>query len=180
MQFGGTVYFDFESEDSWRLFLLLTEAALEGVHVDVTWVGYIVGGPGEPEGMRPGARALAAHAAVMELDRQRVLRTGLFTLVHRQGDSLADELTLRAAAQVAGVDADVLLEAIPASGHRELERGCAEAAAAGVVAVPSIARHGSPVHVATTPAVATGRATPRVVAIDQMLQDDGLWRLEKP
>lgn len=180
MHFDGTVYFDFESNDSWRLFLLLTEAAREGVDVDVAWVGYLVDGPGEPDTMPPGARALAAHAAVVEPDRQRVLRTGLFTLVHRQGDSLADDLTLRAAARVAGLDADVLLGAIPASGHHALQQGCAGAAAAGVVGVPSITRHRSPVRVMTTQAVETGRAKPRLAAIDQMLEDDGLWRLEKP
>jgi len=180
MQFSGTVYFDFESKNAWRLFLLLTEAAREGVKVDADWVGYVQGDLDDPHAMSAGARALAAHAAVAEPQRRQVLRTGLFTLIHRQGDTLDDELTIRAAAKVAGVDADTLFGAIPASGHAALRDGCARARQAGVVNVPSIVRHGSPLYVATTPALAEGAAKPRLVAIDQMLEDDGLWRLEKP
>ncbi len=180
MSFSGTVYFDFESADSWRLFLLLTTAAEEGAALDVTWVGFPVDGPGSAGDMTPGVRALAAHAAVIEPERQQRLRQALFTLRHSQGDALDAELTYRAAAKVAGVDGDVLLAAIPDVGHRSLVLAHRTAVEAGVSVVPSIARQGPAVHVTTTPAVQMGRARPRLDLIDQMLADDGLWGLVKP
>ncbi len=180
MKFRGTVYFDFENKDAWRLFLLLWEAEREGVSLDVRWVGFVPGGPGAADAMSPVARALAAHAAVAEPERRKVLRTGLFTLVHREGDSLADDLTLQAAARVAELDADVLQAAIPAAGHRQLVDDCARADELGVEAVPSIAREGTPLHIVTTGALQHGAARPRLEIIDGVLGDDGLWRLEKP
>jgi hypothetical protein len=180
VSFTGTVYFDFESADSWRLFVLLASAEQQGMSFDLDWVGFAPGGPGTAEAMSPGVRALAAHAAVIEPQRQQRLRAALFTLRHREGDSLDDELTYRAAARVAGVDGDVLLEAIPDVGHRSLVVAQRKAADAGVEAVPSIARHGPPVHIVTTPAVHQGPAKPRLAVIDEMLSDDGLWRLSKP
>ena len=178
--FTGTVYFDFESADSWRLFVLLATAEQQGMSLDLDWVGFPPDGPGSATAMTPGVKALAAHAAVIEPQRRQRLRAALFTLRHRQGDSLDDELTYRAAAQVAGVDGDVLLEAIPDVGHRSLVIAHRKAADAGVAAVPSIARHGPPIHIITTPAVHQGAAKPRLAVIDGMLSDDGLWRLAKP
>lgn len=180
MEFTGTVYFDFEGADSWRLFSLLTRGAAEGVRVDVDWVGFPVGGPGDREAMAPGVRALAAHEAVVEPARQQVMRQALFTLVHRQGDTLDAELTYRAAAKVAGLDGDVLLAAIPQMGFTSLAAAHERAVAAGVTAPPSIARHGPPVRVVTNPAVDHGLARPRLELIDRMLEDDGIWELVKP
>jgi hypothetical protein len=180
VNFSGTVYFDFESADSWRLFVLLTTAEQEGVALDLTWTAFPVGGAGDADDMSPGIRALAAHAAVVEPHRQRRLREALFTLRHRQGDSLGDELTYRVAAKVAGLDGDVLLAAIPDVGHRSLVIAHRTASNAGIAAVPSIARQGPAIHVTTTPAVQNGRARPRLELINQMLTDDGLWGLAKP
>ena len=55
-----------------------------------------------------------------------------------------------------------------------------EAVRLGVVAAPSIYRHGPVVRVRSTPAVTTGAAIPRLGMIDAMLEDDGLWELSKP
>lgn len=177
---AGTIYFDFESEDAWRLFVLLATAEQEGASLDLSWVGFSPDGPGASDSMSPGVRALAAHAAVAEPQRRRRIREALFTLRHRHGDSFAEELTYRAAAKVAGLDGDVLLAAIGEVGHRTLVENSAAAREAGVDAVPSIVGHGPPLHVRTTPAVLLGRATPRLGVIAQVLQDDGLWELGKP
>jgi hypothetical protein len=184
VEFTGTIYFDFESADSWRLFALTVAAERERVAVSATWRGFMVGRADEeltePAEMGPGERALAAHAAVFDLVRQRRLREALFTLVHRQGDSLEDELTYRAAAKVAGLDGDVLLDAIDEIGFRTLVQGHRTALASGVTATPSIVRNGPPLLVTTTPAIQDDRARPRLEIIDRMLADDGLWGLVKP
>ena len=180
VDFTGTVYFDFEGADSWRLFSLLTRAAAEGIRVDVDWIGFPVGGPGDREAMTPGVRALAAHAAVVEPVRQQVVRQALFTLVHRQGDSLDAELTYRAAAKVAGLDGDVLLAAIPQVGFTTVAAAHERAVAGGITATPTVARHGPPVRVVTNPAIHHGPAKPRLELIDRMLEDDGIWELVKP
>ncbi len=180
MTLSGSVYFDFESADSWRLFVLLTTAEQEGASLDLQWIGFPPRGPGTSAAMDPGVRALAAHAAVVEPQRRRRVREALFTLRHRQGDSFDEELTYRAAAKVAGLDGGVLLTAIPDVGHRSLSVDYDKAVAAGVSAVPSIVAHGPPLHVRTTPAVHDGPARPRIALIEQMLADDGLWALEKP
>lgn len=180
MQFEGTVYFDFESGDSWRLFRLIATAAQEGATVSTSWVGFPAELPQSPDAMTPGQRALAAHAAIVEPSRQLRLRQALFTLVHLQGDSLDEELTYRAAAKVAGVDGDVLLDAIQDVGYRTMIADRERGTARGVIGTPSIARQGPPLRVTTTPAVETGRASPRLTLIDHMLDDDGLWGLVKP
>ena len=180
VDFTGTVYFDFEGADSWRLFSLLTQAAAEGIRVDVEWVGYPVGGPGDREAMTAGVRALAAHAAVGEPARRQVVRQALFTLVHSQGDSLDAELTYRAAAKVAGLDGDVFLAAIPQVGFSTLGAAYERGVAAGITGTPTIARHGPPVRVVTNPAIHHGAAKPRLELIDRMLDDDGIWELVKP
>jgi hypothetical protein len=180
VDFIGTVYFDFEGADSWRLFSLLTRAAAEGVRVNVEWVGFPVDGPGDRDALTPGVRALAAHAAVAEPARRAVIRQALFTLVHREGDSLSAELTYRAAAKVAGLDGDVLLAAIPQVGFTSLVATHERAVAAGITATPTIARHGPPVRVVSNPAIHHGPAKPRVELIDRMLEDDGIWELVKP
>ena len=82
MSFSGTVYFDFESADSWRLFVLLATAAQEGAKLDLAWIGFPTAGPGTSDAMAPEIRALAAHAAVVEPQRQRRLREALFMLRH--------------------------------------------------------------------------------------------------
>ncbi len=180
MDFTGTIYFDFEDPDSWRLFLLLGAAERERVHVGVAWKGFPEEPLASPDEMTPGQRALAAHAAIHEPQRQRRLREAFFTLVHSDGDSLEDELTYRVAAKYAGVDGDVLLEAITAAGYRNLGQERDAAVAAGVVGVPSLVRQGPPVQITTTGAVHDGRARPRLALIDQLAADDGLWSLAKP
>jgi hypothetical protein len=180
VDFSGTVYFDFESADSWRLFSLFAKAAAEGVRLDLQWIGFPPGGPGGKEAMTPGVRALAAHAAVLEPGRQHIVRQALFTLVHRQGDSLDSELTYRAAARVASLDGDVLLAAIPQVGYTTLATAYDRAVAAGIEGVPTVARHGPPVRIVTNPAIHDGPARPRLELIDRMLEDDGIWELVKP
>lgn len=177
---AGTIYFDFESADAWRLFVLLATAEQEGASLDLRWVGFPPEGPGESAQMSPSIRALAAHAAVVEPQRQRRVREALFTLRHRHGDSFADDLTYRAAAKVAGLDGDVLLGAISDVGHRTLIEHHATAIDVGVDAVPSVVGEGPPLHVRTTPAVLLGQARPRIRLIAQMLGDDGMWGLGKP
>jgi hypothetical protein len=180
VDFAGTVYFDFEDADSWRLFSLFTRAATEGVRLELDWVGFPAGGPGDAESMTPGVRGLAAHAAVAEPARRQVVRQALFTLVHRQGDSLGAELTYRAAAKVAGLDGDVLMAAIPQVGFTAVAAAYDRAVAAGITATPTIARHGPPVRVVTNAAIHDGPARPRLELIDRMLEDDGMWQLVKP
>ncbi len=180
MEISGTVYFDFESLDCWRLVQLLAAAEAERVRVDLTWSGFAADIPAPGLSLPPGVRALAAHASVHDPVKQRTVRQALFTMHHGQGDSLDDDLTYRAAARVAGLDEDVLLAAIEEVGMRTLRSTSDHASRVGVEAVPSLVAHGSPLLVQTTSAVLDGPAKPRVAAIIQVMEDDGLWSLSKP
>ncbi len=180
MDIAGTVYFNFESQDCWRLVQLLAAAEAERVRVDLAWSGFAADIPPPGQTLPPGVRALAAHAAVDDPHKQSIVRQALFTIRHRQGDSYADDLTYRAAARVAGVDEDVLLASIEDVGLRTLRATSDHARRIGVERVPSIVDNGSPLLVETTPAVLDGPAKPRVAAIVQVMGDDGLWSLSKP
>lgn len=180
MRFGADLYFDFDGSDSWRLFLLLTRAEEEGVTLDVQWMGLDPSWDGGDDPLRGGQRALAMHAAVHDFAKQRLLRQALFTLAHRQGDSFDDDLTLLAAAKVAGLDGQVMLGAVDTTGRAELRRNRQAAASVGVLGVPSMVRGGPPLLVGTTAALDEGPARSRLEVIDGMLDDDGLWHLSKP
>lgn len=180
MDLAATVYFDFESADSWRFFLLCMNAEAEGAKLDLTWVGLAPDLPTDPMQLTPGQRAVAAHAAVREPTQQRTMRQALFTMRHRQGDSLADNLTYRAAARVAGMDDEILLKAITNVGLTAVRRQQKAAEDHGVVTSPTLVAGGPSLHVVTNDAVMDGPARPRIAIIAQMLSDDGLWRLEKP
>lgn len=180
MRFGADLYFDFDGGDSWRLFLLLTRAEEEGVTLDVQWIGLDPSWDGGDAPLRGGQRALAMHAAVHDFAKQRLLRQALFTLAHRQGDSFEDDLTLLAAAKVAGLDGEVMLGSVDTTGRAELRRNRQAAASVGVLGVPSMVRGGPPLLVGTTAALDEGPARRRLEVIDGMLDDDGLWHLSKP
>ena len=181
MRFTGDVYFDFEDVECWRMFLLVNRAQeAEGVDVDLRWLGLDPSWDGGDGPLRGGLRALAMHAAVHEPARQRTLRSALFTLWHRQGDDFDDDLSLLAAAQVAGLDGATMLHAVDSTGAAELRRHRQTASSVGVVTVPTMVRDGPPLTIATTPAVEDGPARERLEVIDRMLDDDGLWTLAKP
>jgi hypothetical protein len=181
MRLTGDLYFDFEDVECWRLFLLLTRAEeTENVTVDLEWHGLDPAWDGGAEPLEGGRRALAMHAAVHDPARQRTVRAALFTLRHREGDRLDDDLALMAAAQVAGLDPEVMVEAIDTTGAAELRRSLDSARSAGVDSVPTLVRDGPPLTVSTTPAVEHGPAAARLEIIDHMLADDGLWKLTKP
>ena len=174
VRFSGDIWFDFDDVECWRVFLLLDRAAGdEGVDVDLTWLGFDPSWDGGDAPLRGGLRALAIHAAVHDRDRQRTLRSALFTLRHRQGDDFDD-------AQVAGLDGPVMLKAIDTTGAAQLRRHRLAATSIGIVGVPTVVRDGPPLAIATTPAVEEGPARARLEVIDRMLEDDGLWRLAKP
>ena len=181
VRFSGDIWFDFDDVECWRFFLLLDRAAgEEGVDVDLTWLGFDPSWDGGDAPLRGGLRALAIHAAVHDRARQRTLRLALFTLRHRQGDDFDDDVSLLAAAQVAGLDGAVMLHAIDTTGAAQLRRHRQTASSSGIVSVPTVVRDGPPLAIATTPAVEEGPARARLEVIDRMLEDDGLWRLAKP
>lgn len=180
MVLSGTLYFDFESIDCYRLFVLLVKGEQEGVPIDLVWRG-------RPAGDRTGTgdldaweTAIAAHALIGESVRRERFRRALFTAIHRQNESPAAALTYRLAAQVSGLDGDVLLDAVARSGRTEVEAARTRAVGAGVQQVPTIVGDGPALHVVTTGAVEQGPAAPRIELIAGMLADDGLWRLSKP
>lgn len=180
MALSGTLYFDFEHVDSYRLFVLLVKAEQEGAPIDLVWRGRPAGDdPGDGE-LDPWETAIAAHALIRESVRRERFRRALFTAIHRQNESPAAELTYRLAAKVAGLDGDVLLDAIARSGRDEVEAARTRAVEAGVGRAPTLVGDGPTLHVVTTAAVEDGPATPRVDVIAAMLDDDGLWSLSKP
>ncbi len=182
MEFSGRVYFDFASNDVWRLYRLLERAGEQGVVLDIDWRGFAVGGVGNRTLMTPGVRALACYEAarIEAPDRHRRFLAALLALIHKEGDDLGDESTLRIAATVAGIDADPLLAAGAGAGFDALGAETGTATMRGVRGVPSIVRHGPVLQIRTTEAITRGDARARIGLLEAVLEDDGIWELKKP
>jgi hypothetical protein len=59
-------------------------------------------------------------------------------------------------------------------------RSTEEGSSIGVFAAPTIFRHGPVLHVEVNPAAYSGNILDRLKLIDGVLEDDGIWSLEKP
>jgi hypothetical protein len=182
MEFSGRVYFDFTSRDVWRLYRLLERAGEQGVVLDVDWRGFAVGGVGNRARMSPEVRALACYEAALieNPDRHRRFLAALLALVHKEGDDIGNESTLRIAATVAGIDPDRLLTAGTGIGFDALGAETGTATMRGVREVPSIVRHGPVLQIRTTDAVTRGDARTRLGLLQAVMEDDGIWELKKP
>ncbi|MCH7669846.1 MAG: hypothetical protein IIC71_11715 [Acidobacteria bacterium] len=180
MDFAARVYFDFESDDSWRLHQLFGRARIEGSQIILDWTGFSE----DPPTSSPSARTmLSFYEWLHRADPPAAERFVQMAMVLLHDEKApADELdTLLIAAKASGVEPDVCRQVVhDRRGELLLDKTMKEARSLGVAAVPSLYRAGVPLHVVTTPVVLEGSATARLVVFDSMLNDDGLWSVSKP
>jgi hypothetical protein len=180
MHFTGTVFFDFDSYDVWRIHTVLLKASQDNsVTVDVEWRAFT------DEDLGSGSEAVRALAACEVVrtaspeQHERFVRA-MLTLAFQERDDPGAAKTLAVAAKVAGMEADEVLSAIDEPGMRLLAASIASARERGVGGVPTIERHGPPVLIRTSGAASYGDAVARLRLLDHMLRDDGIWVMLKP
>lgn len=180
MEFTGTVHFNFDSYDVWRIYTVLIRASQDkNVSVGVEWRAFT---NDDLATGAPDIRALAACEAVRVAypeNHEKFVRA-LLTLVYQERDKPGTDKTLAVAAHVASIDAAAVLTAADGPGLAQLESAVAEARERGVSDVPTIERHGPPVLIKTNAAANHGSAAARLRLIDHMLRDDGIWEMTKP
>ena len=173
MRFEGRVYFDFVNPAVWWLYRFFGVAAKDGADLRLEWR------PFDVEGDVASQRALASYAAVQKEvpERQGAYLQALLALRHHQGEDLGSSETLAAAADAARV-------AAPSVSNVDwfdlVAETTLEGRKLGVVATPSLYRHGPVLHVETNMAEMSGDVLERLRLIDGVLADDGIWRLSKP
>lgn len=180
MNFTGTVYFDFDSYDVWRIYTVMLKASQDrSVTVDVEWRAYTTEDPGSDSGEIRALRACEGVRTAHPAQHEKFVRA-MLTLVYQERDKPGAEDTLAVAAHVAGLDGAVVVEHAREAGKGFLETAIAEALEKGVSGVPTIERQGPPVLIKTNSAINYGSAVSRLRLIDHMIRDDGIWEMTKP
>ena len=169
MRFEGRIYYDF-SPEVWRFYRFLAAAGNEGAVLRLDWRSFLVGD--DPQ----SAAGLALVESVRRDNRERhgVFLQALLALRHLEDADLTDPRTAVAAAGAAGLTEVVEpnLAAVVASTE--------EGRAVGVTGTPTIHRHGPVLRVDVNPAAYEGDVLERLSHINAVLEDDGIWVLQKP
>ena len=180
MHFTGTVFFDFDSYDVWRIYTVLLKASQDrSVPVDVEWRAFTTE---DLAGGSDAVRGLAACEAVRVAfpeHHERFVRA-LLTLAYQERDKPGAEQTLAVAAKVVGIDRAEVVSRVDEPGMALLAAGIESARERGVTGVPTIERQGPPVLIRTNGAANYGNAVARLRLIDDMMRDDGIWVMSKP
>lgn len=166
VQYAGQVWFDFSERSVWEFYRFVRELAERGDTVSLDWL------PLPP----PGQEAISSSFLSLDEpdDRGRFLHAAL-GLVHLEGADPTHHTTIAAAAAAAGgLSVDDTVNRAALDGLRS------EAVSLGVREVPTIYRHGPVVHVQLNGAATLGDVRARAATIWAMLDDDGIWGLEKP
>ncbi len=169
MTFDGRIYYDF-SPATWRFYRFLAAASAEGAELRLDWQPFLT--DGDDQSMV--GHALAEGARTQAPERYSAFLQALLALRHLDGADLADPRTIALAAESAEVDEPILPDAAAVA------RSTAAAAELGVIAAPTIFRHGPVLHVGVNPASYASGALERLRLIDGVLSDDGIWTLTKP
>jgi protein-disulfide isomerase-like protein with CxxC motif len=151
------------------------------VTVDVEWRPFLV------DALKPGdvptaVRGLAACEAVRRAHRAEYdkFAAAMLTLAYEEQDEPGAAKTLAVAAQVAGLEADVVTSAVVEAALDQLEETSDAARRRGVKGVPTVERHGPPLLVRTSGAADHGNSVARLELINRMLDEDGIWAMTKP
>jgi protein-disulfide isomerase len=173
VRFEGRVYFDFVNPAVWWLYRFLGIAAKDGADLRLEWR------PFDIDDDVASKRALASFAAIQAEypERQGTYLQALLALHHHQGADLGSSETLAAAADAARVAAPSVSSV---EWHDLVAESTVEGRELGVVATPTMYRHGPVLHVEVNQAALSGDVQERLRLIDGVLSDDGIWRLAKP
>lgn len=180
MDFTGTVHFNFDSYDVWRVYTMLLKASQDkAVSVGVEWRAFT---NDDLDSGSLGIRALAACEGVRVAfpEQHEKFVRALLTLAYQERDEPGADKTLAVAAHVATLDGQAVLTQAQDPGLELLAATVAAARERGVSDVPTIERQGPPLRVKTNAAANYGSATARLRLIDHMLRDDGIWEMTKP
>lgn len=175
----GSVFFDFGVESS-QLHDLVERAIGERVAMMLKWKALAEPVSGGSNELSPTERLLAAHEVIRERQRQRRFRQAVFTMMYRHDDDPADPVTLRTGVKIAGMDWQVVEEAIERDGDRLLGEVRTQADGAGIEHLPAFVATGPAVTIKLTPAASSGSARSKLEIIERMAADDGIWSLAKP
>ncbi len=169
MRFEGRVYYDF-SPRTWRFYRFLAAAGKEGAVLRLDWRSFLAGD--DPQ----SASGLALVESVRRdaPDQHGVFLQALLALRHLEDADLTDPRTAAVAANAAGLA--LKIEPSPEA----VIVSTAEGRALGVTGTPTVHRHGPVLRVEVNPAAYEGDVLGRLERIDAVLEDDGIWVLEKP
>ena len=169
MRFEGHIYYDFSSR-VWRLYRFLAEAGKKGADLRLDWRSFL----GDDDPQSAAGLALVETVRRVAPERHGVFIQALLALRHVEGADLTDPRTAVAAAEAAGLSG--VIEPSPDAVAASTEAG----RALGVSGTPTIHRHGPVLRVDVTPAAYEGDVLERLSRINAVLEDDGIWVLEKP
>ncbi|MEA2025032.1 MAG: hypothetical protein U9N79_12205 [Actinomycetota bacterium] len=170
MRFEGRVYYDF-SPQVWRFYRFLAAAGKKGAVLRLDWRSFLADDD--------DVQSVAGLALVESVRRDSPERHGAFfqallALRHLEDADLTDPRTAAAATEAVGLVGTV--EPNPAAVIASTEEG----RVLGVTGTPTIHRHGPVLRVEVNPAAYEGDVLERLGRIDAVLEDDGIWVLEKP
>ncbi len=170
MRFEGRVYYDF-SPQVWRFYRFLAAAGKKGAVLRLDWRSFLA-----DDGDVQSAAGLALVEAVRRdsPDQHGAFLQALLALRHLEDADLTDPRTAAAAAEAAGLTAAIE----PNPGAVMASTG--EGRSLDVTGTPTIHRHGPILRVDVNPAAYEGDVLERLSRIDAVLEDDGIWVLEKP
>ena len=169
MRFEGRVYYDF-SPQVWRFYRFLAAAGKKGADLRLDWRSFL------PDDDPQSAAGLALVESVRRdsPERHGVFLQALLALRHIEDADLTDPRTAAAAAEAAGITG--VIESNPEA----VAASTGEGRALGVVGTPTIYRHGPVLRVEVNPAAYEGDVLERLGRINAVMEDDGIWVLEKP
>ena len=169
MRFDGRIYYDF-SPQTWRFYRFLAAAGKEGAELRLDWRSFL--GVDDPQSAAGLALVESVRRSVP--DRHGAFLQALLALRHLEGADLTDPRTGAAAAEAAGIEGPVGSD--PDTVFASTEEG----RALGVTGTPTIHRYGPVLRIQVNPGAYEGDVLGRLARIDAVLEDDGIWVLEKP
>jgi hypothetical protein len=164
MQFDGQVWFDFGTKNVWHFYRFIRALAAAGHTVALEWIPL-------PEPQEQDAMEVFWSLPTPE-DRGRFLHAMLGLVnIEDQAPSSAD--TVEKALAASGLMR-------PTDGVADLGSLRETAEELGIHAVPTMYRHGPVVAIGLNGAAVSGDVERRARLILDMLDDDGVWSLQKP
>jgi protein-disulfide isomerase len=169
MRFEGNVYYDF-SPRVWRFYRFLAAAGKKGADLRLDWRSFLA----DDDPQSAAGLALVETVRRATPERHGVFLQALLALRHIEGADLTDPRTAAAAAEATGLSG--VIEPSPEAVVASTEAGTA----LGVTGTPTIHRHGPVLRVDVNPAAYEGDVLERLSRINDVMEDDGIWVLEKP
>ncbi len=169
MRFEGRVYYDF-SPPVWRFYQFLAAAGKKGADLRLDWRSFLA----DDDPQSAAGLALVETVRRVAPERHGVFLQALLALRHIDGADLTDPATAAAAAEAAGLTGAV--EPSPDAVMVSTDEG----RTLGVASTPTIHRHGPVLRVDVNAAAYEGDVLERLARIDAVMNDDGIWVLEKP